>query len=124
MTGSSFPPGHQKCDLLWTMGTDLYLDGVVVQRNANAGDYPVYPLFVAAWPTVTPYYPGTHLLGTNVYTGGAASRQVDRQVQPDPISPDPNQPKERTGSGSGSNREKRNGKLGDLLISRVRTADS
>ena len=76
-------PGHQKCDLSWTMGTDTYLDGVVVQRNANAGEYPVYSLFVTAWPTVTPYYPGTHLLGTNVYTGGATSATdavVDRNI--------------------------------------------
>jgi hypothetical protein len=83
VTGFDAAPGHQKCDLSWTMGTDTYLDGVVVQRNANAGDYPVYPLFVAAWPTVTPYYPGTHLLGTNVYTGGATSATdavVDRNI--------------------------------------------
>ncbi|MCK5597315.1 MAG: hypothetical protein KAJ04_07690, partial [Candidatus Eisenbacteria sp.] len=74
---------HQKCDLSWTMGTDTYLDGVVVQRNANAGEYPVYPLFVTAWPTVTPYYPGTHLFGTNVYIGGATSATdavVDRNI--------------------------------------------
>jgi len=73
VTNFDAAPGHQKCDLSWTMGTDLYPDGVVVQRNANAGDYPVYPLFKAAWPVVTPYYPGTHLLGTNVYTGAGSS---------------------------------------------------
>ncbi|MCD4690647.1 right-handed parallel beta-helix repeat-containing protein [bacterium] len=83
VTNLDAAPGHQKCDLSWTMGTDTYLDGVVVQRNANVGDYPVYPLFVAAWPVVTPYYPATHLLGTNVYTGAAAvatDAVIDRNI--------------------------------------------
>jgi hypothetical protein len=85
VTGFDAAPGHQKCDLSWTMGTDTYLDGVVVQRNANAGDYPVYPLFVAAWPNVIAYYPADHLAGTNVFTGGSASASgtdavVDRNI--------------------------------------------
>jgi hypothetical protein len=66
-------PGHEKCDLTWTLGTDLYLDGTVVQRSDNAGEYPTYPLFVAAWPIVDAYYPSDHLSGTNVFTGAGTT---------------------------------------------------
>ncbi len=83
VTAFDAAPGNQKCDLSWTMGTDDWLDGVVVQRNANVGDHPVYPLFVAAWPTVTPYYPTDHTVGTNVYDGPLAAIAdivVDRNI--------------------------------------------
>ncbi len=67
-------PGHKKCDLSWTVGTDNYvLAGTVVQRSDNLGEYPVYSLFVGAWPVVDAFYPGDHLTGTNAYTGGLAS---------------------------------------------------
>jgi len=83
VTGFDAAPGHQKCDLSWTMGTDTYLDGVVVQRTDNAGDYPLYAAFKGAWPTVTPFYAADHTLGTNVYNGAAAvavDPVVDRNI--------------------------------------------
>ncbi len=76
-------PGHQKCDLSWAMGSDTYLDGVVVQRTDNAGDYPLYATFKGAWPTVDAFYAGDHTLGTNVYDGAgtsAADAVVDRNI--------------------------------------------
>ncbi len=66
--------GNQKCDLTWTLGTDLYLAGTVVQREENVGEYPTYPLFVGVWPAVVPFYPPDHTLGTNVYTGVGTSK--------------------------------------------------
>ncbi len=66
-------PGHEKCDLTWMLGTDLYLDGTVIQRNDNAGEYPTYPLFVGAWPVVDAYYPPDYSSGTNVFTGAGAT---------------------------------------------------
>jgi len=76
-------PGHQKCDLSWTMGTDLYPAGVVVQRDDNTGDYPLYVAFKGAWPNVDAFYPGSELLGTNVYNGvgtSTADAVVDRNI--------------------------------------------
>jgi len=65
-------PGHKKCDLSWTLGTDNFvLAGTVVQRNDNLGEYPEYSVFVGAWPVVDAFYPGDHLSGTNAYTGPA-----------------------------------------------------
>ena len=66
-------PGHEKCDLSWTMGTDLHPAGVVVQRGDNAGDYPLYAVFKGAWPDVESFYPGSELLGTEVYNGTGTS---------------------------------------------------
>ena len=59
--------------LTWTNGYDLYFDGVVVQRDAVGGEYPQYPWFVANWPTVDTGYPGSEILGTNVYNGTGTS---------------------------------------------------
>jgi hypothetical protein len=76
-------PGHQKCDLSWTMGTDLYPAGVVVQRDDNTGDYPLYAVFKGAWPNVDAFYPGSESLGTNVYNGIGTSTVdavVDRNI--------------------------------------------
>lgn len=77
-------PGHQKCDLTWTMGTDNFvLAGVTVRRAANVGDYPVYPLFVGAWPAVDGYYPGDETAGTEAYNGSGSSATdavVDRNI--------------------------------------------
>ena len=76
-------PGNQKCDLSWTMGTDLYPAGVVVQRDDNTGDYPLYAAFKGAWPNVDAFYPGSELLGTNVYNGTGTSTAdvvVDRNI--------------------------------------------
>ncbi len=76
-------PGHQKCDLSWTMGTDLYPAGVVVQRDDNTGDYPLYAAFTGAWPNVDAFYPGSELVGTNVYNGTGTSTAdvvVDRNI--------------------------------------------
>ncbi len=83
VTAFDAAPGHQKCDLSWTMGTDTYLDGVVIQRTDNTGDYPLYVAFKGAWPTVDPFYAGDHTLGTNVYSGGggtAVDAVVDRNI--------------------------------------------
>jgi len=83
VTGFDAAPGHQQCDLSWTMGTDTYLDGVVIQRTDNTGDYPLYATFKGAWPTVDPFYAGDHTLGTNVYNGGGTSAidaVVDRNI--------------------------------------------
>jgi hypothetical protein len=76
-------PGHQKCDLSWTMGTDLYPAGVVVQRGDNTDDYPLYAAFKGAWPDVDAFYPGSDSLGTDVYNGTGTSTAdvvVDRNI--------------------------------------------
>ncbi|MCK4512228.1 hypothetical protein KAW64_10845, partial [bacterium] len=76
-------PGNQQCDLSWTNGTDAYLEGVVVQRDAVGSEYPQYPWFVANWPTVGTAYPGSELVGTNVYNGTGTSHTdgvVDRNI--------------------------------------------
>jgi hypothetical protein len=76
-------PGHEKCDLSWTMGTDLYPSGVVVQRGDNTGDYPLYAMFKGAWPNVDAFYPGSELSGTDVYNGTGTSTTdvvVDRNI--------------------------------------------
>jgi len=77
-------PGHEKCDLSWTMGTDNYvLAGVTVRRATNAGEYPTYPLFTAAWPAVDAYYPGDEGAGTEAYNGSGSSATdavVDRNI--------------------------------------------
>jgi hypothetical protein len=65
------------------MGTDLYPAGVVVQRDDNTGDYPLYAAFKGAWPNVDAFYPGSELLGTNVYNGvgtSTADGVVDRNI--------------------------------------------
>jgi len=66
-------PGHQRCDLSWTMGTDSHPGGVVVQRGVNAGDYPLYGVFKGAWPDVDAFYPGSELSGTGAYDGTGTS---------------------------------------------------
>ncbi|MBD3366840.1 MAG: hypothetical protein GF405_01545 [Candidatus Eisenbacteria bacterium] len=78
-------PGHQKCELSWAMGTDNYvLAGVTVRRSANAGEYPVYPLFVAGWPGgLGGYYPADETTGTEAYNGSGSSATdaiVDRNI--------------------------------------------
>jgi len=76
-------PSHEECALTWTNGYDLYFDGVVVQRDAVGGEYPQYPWFVLNWPTVTAGYPGSELLGTNVYNGAGTAYTdgvVDRNI--------------------------------------------
>ena len=73
VTGFDAAPANEECDLTWTSGTDTYLDGVVVQRDAVASEYPQYPWFVANWPLVGAAYPGSELLGTNVYNGSGTS---------------------------------------------------
>jgi nitrous oxidase accessory protein NosD len=66
--------GHKKCDLTWTMGTDLYLAGVTVRRSDNAGEYPTYPLFVAGWPAgLGGYYPADETQGFEAYNGPLAN---------------------------------------------------
>jgi len=66
-------PGHQRCDLSWTMGTDLHPAGVVVQRGENTGDYPLYATFKGAWPDVEGFYPGSELHGIEIYDGVGTS---------------------------------------------------
>ena len=72
VTAFDASPGHQKCLLSWTNGTDTHLDGVVVRRQGNA-EYPTYPLFVANWPDVTAYYPATATSGVQAYVGTGTS---------------------------------------------------
>jgi hypothetical protein len=71
VTGLDAVPGHDKCDLSWTMGTDDHLAGVTVRRTTVPGDYPQYPAFKAAWPTneAEALYPATHSAGVEVYSG-------------------------------------------------------
>ena len=76
-------PAHEECVLTWTNGYDLYFAGVVIQRDAVGGEYPQYPWFVGNWPTVDTAYPGSELLGTNVYddtgaghTDGVVARNI------------------------------------------------
>jgi hypothetical protein len=84
VTGFDASPGHEQCDLAWTMGSDNYvLAGVTVRRTANAGDYPIYPAFVGAWPAVDSFYAANYTAGTEVYNGtGTAYTDgiVDRNI--------------------------------------------
>ena len=73
VTGFDASPANEECDLSWTNGTDTYFAGVVVRRDAVGGEYPQYPWFVANWPSVDTAYPGSELLGTNVYDGAGTS---------------------------------------------------
>jgi hypothetical protein len=73
VTGFDASPANEECDLSWTNGTDDNFVGVVVQRDAVGGEYPQYPWFVANWPNVDAGYPGSELLGTNVYDGVGTS---------------------------------------------------
>jgi hypothetical protein len=73
VTGFDAAVGNEQCDLTWTMGTDLYLDGVTVRRLDNPGEYPNYPLFVGAWPVVDAFYPVDHTDGVEVYNGPLAA---------------------------------------------------
>ncbi len=58
VTNFDAAPGNQKCDLSWTMGTDLHSAGVVVRRGDNPGDYPLYAAFKGAWPNSQRVLPG------------------------------------------------------------------
>ncbi|MCK4513121.1 right-handed parallel beta-helix repeat-containing protein, partial [bacterium] len=62
-------PAHEECSLTWANGTDTYYEGTVIQRADVSGEYPQYPWLVGNWPTVDTAYPGSELLGTNVYNG-------------------------------------------------------
>jgi hypothetical protein len=73
VTGFDAAPGHEKCDLTWTNGTDDNWVGVVVRRYAEPGEYPQYPWFVGNWPNVDAKYPGSETVGTGVYEGTGTS---------------------------------------------------
>jgi len=55
VTAFDASPGHGKCDLTWTNGTDDNLAGVVVRRYAEPGEYPQYPWHVANYPSTAKY---------------------------------------------------------------------
>jgi hypothetical protein len=72
VTGFDAAPGHQKCDLAWTSGTDDNLEGVTVRRLGD-GQYPTYAYLVANWPAVDAHYPADETAGTGVYNGAGNS---------------------------------------------------
>jgi parallel beta-helix repeat protein len=65
-------PGHGKCDLTWTNGTDDHLAGVQVRRYAEPGEYPDYPWHVANWPSDAKY-PVGESSGDGAYDGTGES---------------------------------------------------
>jgi hypothetical protein len=72
-------PGHEKCELEWVNGTDLYFAGVVVQRTDNGGEYPEYPVFTAAWPFIVIYFPADETFGVRVYDDTGTSWTDDHE---------------------------------------------
>ena len=74
VTGFDAAAANGRCDLTWTNGTDLHLEGVIVRRGV-AGDYPLFTNFAADWPDSLPYFPGDPTIGDPVFegTGAAAS---------------------------------------------------